>query len=289
MEHNAFARYHPAVCFLYFLAVIGFTAFILHPMYLLSGFLGAVCCCLLLKGRKAGRFLAAMLPLAVLLAAINPLFNTEGSHILFRIFGRPYTLEALCYGGVLAGMFLVMMLWFSCYSTVITGDKFICLLGAAAPALSLLLVMVLRMIPSLARKAGQISQARNAIGMGVSPRDPMGRKLHHGMLVLSTLTDWALEGSVVTADSMAARGYGSGRYTSFRIYPWKRRDSILLAALLLLGGSVICAGGVHAEFTPGFSLSPLTWGYAAYCVLMAIPTVIEIKEALTWRILRSKI
>lgn len=51
---------------------------------------------------------------------------------------------------------------------MLTSDKFTALFGNVIPALSLLLVMVLQMIPALTRKAQQILLARRAIGKGIS-------------------------------------------------------------------------------------------------------------------------
>ena len=66
-----------------------------------------------------------------------------------RSLGGPTPGEALAYGGVIAGVFVVMMLWFGCYNRVMTSDKFMCLFGNWAPSLSLLLVMVFRLVPLL--------------------------------------------------------------------------------------------------------------------------------------------
>jgi energy-coupling factor transport system permease protein len=62
-------------------------------------------------------------------------------------------LEALYYGSAIAAMFVVMLIWFGCYNDVLTSDKFTSLFGNVIPSFSLLLVMVLRMIPNLMRKA----------------------------------------------------------------------------------------------------------------------------------------
>ena len=109
-----------------------------------------------------------LLPMFLILTAINPLFNTYGAHILFSVFGRPYTLEALLYGAAIASVFVVMMLWFGCYNAVMTSDKFTSLFGNLIPALSLLLVMVLRLIPNFIRKTKQIIGARKSIGKGAA-------------------------------------------------------------------------------------------------------------------------
>ena len=286
---DAFSRCHPAVNFLYFVLAIGFGVVIQHPAYLLAAVIGAGVYYLLLTGRKGLRAILLWLPLCLVIALVNPVFNVLGQTVLFYLFGRPYTLEALYYGVVVGGMFLVMMLWFGCYNVVLTSDKFTSLFGSLIPALSLLLVMVLRMIPGFVRKSRQISGARTGIGKGVAGETGKKEKLLGGMTVLSALTDWALEGSVVTADSMRARGYGAAKRTNFQIYAMTVRDWMLLALILLLGAAVLFGGSKTAEFIPALELAPLTWGFGAYCVFLLIPSILHWKEAMVWHILRSKI
>lgn len=289
MKQDAFSRFHPLINFLFFLCAIAFGVVIQHPAYMLAGCTGAALYYISLKREKGIKMLVGMFPLLLLLTCINPLFNTNGTHVLFTVFGRPYTLEALFYGMIIAGMFLVMMLWFGCYNEVLTSDKFTSLFGSLIPSLSLLLVMVLRLIPNFMRKTKQIIGARNCIGKGVNAQNTRKEKINDGMTVLSALTDWALEGSVVTADSMRARGYGTAKRSSFQIYTMTTADWVLLVMIVGLSACVVFAGGTSATFTPELEISPISWGFFAYCIFLLIPTALQIKEAITWRILRSKI
>lgn len=287
MNQDAFSRCHPAVNFLYFVGAIGFGVVLQHPAYMLAGVVGAAIYYLLLKGAKGIKMLLAMIPVFLLIALVNPIFNILGQTELFSLFGRPYTLEALYYGAVVGGIFLVMMLWFGCYNVVLTSDKFTSLFGNLIPALSLLLVMVLRLIPGLMRKAVQISGARRSIGKGIG--SSRKEQVAGGLTVLSALTDWALEGSVVTADSMRARGYGAAKRTNFRIYRMTASDWVLLGLIAVLAAATIFGGDKTAEFIPVLQIAPLTWGFGAYCAYLLVPTALHVKEAITWHILRSRI
>ena len=289
MKRDAFSACHPAVNFLYFVFAIGFGVVIQHPVYLLAALIGAAAYYLLLRGGKGVKTILAILPLCLLIAAVNPLFNTLGETELFPLLGRPYTWEALIYGFVVAGIFLVMMLWFGCYNVVLTSDKFTSLFGNLIPSLSLLLVMVLRLIPNLMRKAVQISTARKCIGKGMGENASRKEKLRGGMTVISALTDWALEGSVVTADSMRSRGYGAAKHTNFRIYRMRAGDWGLLAVMLLLAAATIFGGSKEAVFIPTLEIAPLSWGFFSYCIYLLLPTALHLKEAIIWRILRSGI
>ena len=236
--------------------------------------------------------LLGLLPMFLILTTINPLFNTYGAHILFSVFGRPYTLEALLYGAAIASLFMQMMLWFGCYNAVMTSDKFTSLFGNLIPAMSLLLVMVLRLIPNFIQKTKQIIGTRKSIGKGAAEQSSTKEKLSDGMTVLSSLTDWALEGSVVTGDSMRARGYGTAKRSSFMIYRMKTGDWLLIAAVPILLGLVItaaCLGQMAAAFTPEIQIAPISWGIIPYTAYLLIPIALHTKEAIQWHISRSKI
>ena len=292
MMTDAFSKCHPAVNFLFFAGAIGMTVMIQHPIYLLAGILTGAIYYLLLNGRKGWKMILWMIPLFVLLTAMNPLFNTLGATPLFFLFGRPYTLEALYYGAAVAAVFVTMLLWFGCYNKVLTGDKFTSLFGNLIPSVSLLLVMVFRMVPNLMRKAAQFSGARKSIGKGAGENATTGEKLTDGMTVLGALTTWALEGSIVTGDSMRARGYGAAKRSSFMIYRLGSVDWTLLILLPLFLALVILAAGygqLTAAFTPEINIAPLSWGIVPYTLYLLIPTILHGKESLQWHISRSRI
>lgn len=289
---DAFSKCHPAVNFLFFAGAIGTSVLIQHPMYLLVGILTGATYYLLLNGRKGWKMLLGMAMLFLFLMAINPLFNTFGETPLCYLFGRPYTLEALRYGAVLGGVFVTMLLWFGCYNKVLTSDKFTSLFGNLIPAISLVLVMVFRMVPNLMRKAGQLTGARKSIGKGAGENSTNKEKLNDGMTVLGALTSWALEGSVVTGDSMRSRGYGTAKRSSFMIYRMSITDwtlLIVIPSLLALVIAAACLGQMAATYMPEFYISPPSWGIVPYGIYLLIPIALHTKEAIQWHISRSKI
>ena len=299
MGTDRFSSAHPAVSFGYFMAVILLSVMLLHPVYLLLSLAGAAAYLLALRGRRAVPLLLGMVPLFLVITALspllNPLKNPQGGHVVCMLFGRYITWELLCNGAMLSAMFLAMVLWFLCYSHVMTGDKFTTLFAPLLPALSLLLVMVLRLVPAYGRKAKQIITARQCIGLGGS--GGKGLALRGAMANLSALTAWALEGAIVTADSMRSRGYGAAKRTSFRLYRFSLSDGLLLAlmaALAAVTAGAAAAGYARAEFVPAVYIAGSNTllgaaGLITWAVLLLLPTILHLWEDLTWRILRSKI
>ena len=65
--------------------------------------------------------------------------------------------------------------------------------------------------------------------------------------------------------------------------------TVLLALTLLLAVAVLLFGGFDATFTPALSFAPLTPALIAYGILLLLPVLLHLKEAVLWHILRSKI
>lgn len=215
MPQDSFSRCHPAANFLFFVAVIGLGVTIQHPAYAIAGLIGASVYYLLLKGKKGVSFIGSMAGMMVLITVLNPLINTSGKHTLFLLFDRPYTAEAMAYGAGSGPDFCPDHVCSAATARCSPATSLRLLFGNLIPALSLLLVMVLRLIPAFTRKTKQISAARSAIGKGTENSASRKEQVKSGVSILSSLTDWALEGSIVTADSMRARGYGCVRRTIF--------------------------------------------------------------------------
>ncbi len=294
---NVFSEYNPVINFLFYISAIVFGMFFVHPIFLLISCVLAAAYYMTIRGTKALKLIVGLIPVFVIVSLINPLLNRYGEHVLFMwAGGRPYTLESLYYGMAIGAMFVAITLWFATYNVVMTSDKFMYVFGAMAPSITLVLTMVLRFVPDYIARTKQIAGARNSIGKAGSQEKKRDR-LNNGMTIVSALTSWALEGGIVTSDSMRSRGYGCGKRTSFSIYRFDSRDrSLMLFMILLIAVVLICGvkGGMSATYTPQLSISgvdnPFTvLGLIAYFVLLVIPTFITLREEIVWRILRSRI
>ena len=292
---KAFEWYHPIILFVYFIAMIFITMFTQHPVLLGISFVCAVSFCGMLTGlKKLLKSLAYSIPVLLVIAVTNPLFSHNGETVLFFLNDNPVTLEAILYGLDIAVMIMAVFYWFKCYHAVMTSDKFIYLFGRVIPKLSLLLSMVLNFIPKFKRQYKEIDQSQKALG--IYGAKGYIDKIRSRIRVLSILVTWSLENSVETADSMRARGYGLKGRTSYSIFKWTVRDTVM-AALVFALTAMICflmsLGYAEYWFYPTFkafdrsALAILL--YVGLFVLMMLSTASEIKENIAWRYLRSKI
>lgn len=292
---DAFGQLHPAVTFGFFLSAILLTVIVQNPFWVAASVVAAALLYLSLRGRSAWKVLAAMVVVFGAVSVINPLFNTQGSTVLFTWFGRPYTGEALGFGMQTAGMFVGIMLWFCSYDRIMTSDRFTYLFGGRAPSLTLVLTMVLRFIPDYLRRARQIADARACVGLSVR-QGSLRERVADGSSVLSALTSWALEGAIIQADSMRSRGYGCGPRTQMAIYALGVRDGVVAAlglVLLALALAGVIAGCASAQFVPRVVLPPVSVGgigsWAAFTGLLLLPFFVNMREWIAWRSSISKI
>ncbi len=292
---DIFSSYHPIINFTFFIGAFLFGMILMHPAYQLCSMILAGAYYITIKKSAGVKFILGMLPLFVILAVMNGLFNTLGDTVLFTYLnGRNFTFEALVYGFSMAALFIAIIGWFASYNAVMTSDKFLYLFGKWIPSLSLVLTMVLRFVPSYQKRLTQMGGARKCIGKSMG--DGTNReKIENGMTLVSALTTWALEGGIVTADSMRSRGFGDGKRTSFSLYKWELRDTFLMFLMTVcMSVLVICIvlGGTGAEFIPAISIEMNSFtmiGLLFYIIFLAIPTAMNIWEGIVWRILRSKI
>ena len=284
---NSIRQLHPLCSFAYFAVVIVLLLYCRNPILMLEACVGAVFCLLMLCGVEGLKKWRAMLPMFLMIAVFNPLFNHRGVTKLFTLGGQWVTLEALCYG-VTAGLSLgALILWFACYQEVITSDKFLYLFGKAAPGTALLITMALNLVPRLDHQLHQIQECQEMLYPdSASLKDKVRKSLRH----VSTLLGWSLENTVEQADSMKARGYGIRRRTTFHLFRFESGDAafLVLLSVLTVGCLMGCGLGYgRMEFYPRMDRlfqSPWEMGfYVLFLILMLTPGILEWKEELLWR------
>lgn len=290
-----FETYHPIVLLVFFVAVVSMTMFFMHPVYLLCTLIAAICFQLVLKKERLWKEMKFYVPLFLVMAIVNPLISHNGKRVLFYMNGNAITVEAIFYGIAMAMMIVAVMLWFSSYNDVMTSDKFLYLFGRISPALSLTLSITMRLVPRFTQQLKQIVNAQKSLGMDYSTGS-LRHRLSCIVRILSVLITWALDNAIDTADSMKARGYGIKKRSTFSIFTFERKDTrllVVLVVLIVLNGIAVVSGATVFYFYPTFSRVSFEWGqllfYSSYLLLVMMPIIIEVLEALKWHKYKSKI
>ena len=285
-----FGTYHPIINFTYFCLVISFSMIFLHPILMLISFTAAFVYSVYLNGKGAVKFnLAFVIPMMIVAALVNPLFNHSGMTILYYFRDNPITMESIAYGLATGFMFGSVIIWFSCYNAVITSDKFIYIFGKIIPAMSLVFAMVLRFIPKFKAQIKIVSNGQKCIGRDIT-NGTLTQRISHGIKIVSIMITWALENGIDTADSMRARGYGLPGRTSFSIFRFDSRDKIAGIVESVIVAFVVFAavtGENTIQFFPYIKMSDLSvtgvTGYIAYLLFCFGPLIIDFVDQLKWR------
>ena len=309
MKHHAFLACHPAVNLLYFVLVLTFSMFFLHPLCLAVSLCAALWCAAQLNGGTAVRRPALWLaPTALLAALVNLAFNHQGATILAYLpSGNPLTLESIAYGFAvssiaswLGGGISKFFSWLlgginTVLSKLVEASRiFWDLLDAIWDFLmgfkDSLLSLFSAWFPWI---PAEVTAARR--GMGLYAEKGRLQKLKSAVTVFSVMVTWSLENAVETADSMKSRGYGLRGRTSFSIFRFDERDRMLTLWLCISGGYVIAgwiAGGLYWQYYPmllGAPVRPITVSFqAVYLLLCLTPVLLQRKEARTWSSIASK-
>ncbi len=284
-----FENLHPLCILIYFVSAIGLTLACFNPYIELTSCAAAASFLLLISEKKRLKSLLIFLvPMCILITIINPVFNHRGVTNLFILFGQWITLEALLYGLCAALSLASLVLWFGCYSVVMTSDKFMYLVGRVAPATSLLITMTFQEITKLKKQLNDIRDAQKLFekDKGKKVRTKLVSAVRH----TSTLTGWSLENAVEQADSMKARGYGIRRRTSFHLFKFESRDAFFLS--LVSAAAAICVflrifGYGSMDFYP--RMRNLSDGagniliFVLFSVLLFLPVILEGREYFKWR------
>ena len=242
------ARASIAACYVASLCAIAI--FFDHPAVLgaaLAAVVGAGC-----AAGVAGELAKAArlaIPLALLVAVVNPLVSAEGLTVLVSgpvvpVLGRvDITLEALAYGGVTALRVFVVITAFALYSAAVDPDEVLRLFRRLSFRSALTASLATRLVPVLGRDASALSEAYRlrAAAPVTSGRLAGARR---AAVVARALAAGALERSVEVATSLEVRGFAAPRRrrrVSRGHEPWSRHDlafaagALAVAALCILG------------------------------------------------------
>lgn len=290
----SFKACHPCVNFVYFVAVIGLSMFLNHPLCLsISIVLGLVNLWLLKGKRGAIRSFFITLPVMLISAIINPLVSHEGATVLTYLpGGNPLTLESIAFGFAAAVMLGSVILWFSSFNEIMTSDKLMHLFGKIMPTFALIFAMILRFVPRASQQFKLIVKSQQCFENDLLKKNFKVR-IKRGTKAVSALMTWMLENSVETANSMKSRGFGTNQRTAFSNLKLTKRDVFLLICEFASGIYIIIGyliGGLKCSYYPKISIAqPSMFSlsiFFVYIMLCLIPIFVELWGCYKWKFLK---
>ncbi len=286
-------RFNPAPIALYFVCVSLVVMLRFDPVLASLSLIGGVLTfSIICRGREktAARHVATLL-VFLASAAVNPIVSHNGESVLLVINNAPITLEAILYGVVAAGGISAVLYWFYTFSSIMTSERLLYIFSVLSARAALVLSMTLRYVPMMLRQRKRISDAQRVLG--AYKDDSLFTSFRASVSNLSALLTWSLENGIISADSMAARGYGTSRRSRVSPFGFKASDFVFLGVTLLLSAvCLLCLGKTYFVFYPAVTVPKIgvraAVGYCAYAALVLMPIAVEVKEMLKWKYYASK-
>lgn len=291
-----FERCHPAVNFIYFVAVIFGTVTFQHPIFLAISCFCAAAYCAKRNGWKGLAFSISLLIFVAAYALYYAAFHHFGVTNLGTIFtGNRITLESLVYGLVIGICVAGVMIWFSCVYSVFSSDKVVYLFGRVSPRLSLFLAITLRMVPRVKGEARKINRAQQGIGRGVTQGNVF-RRMKNAIRIFSMLISWLIEALGTASDSMRSRGSLLRGRRAFSIYRFDNRDRAYVIGVffcLTVTLMSLLLDQVYMQYDPRLVFPKITGMsyvfYAGYAALCLMPLGLEVWTEYRFKKARKKL
>lgn len=228
-----FKESHPIVLFSYFLSIIVLS--IIQRNYYIIALITILAILVDYFYNKDIFFkdLKYFIILVLIVMVTNPIFVTEGQDIIYQNSFIIITKQALIYGLVFGALLGSMLLWFKIMKKCITDSHIVYLFGSILPTLGLVISMSFNIINKLKIQYHKIKEANYHIASK--------SKFAYYRNVVIILVTYAFESSIDMMNSMAARGYGKAKRTSFHLYSIKKDDILKLCIILVL--TIICFWG----------------------------------------------
>ena len=272
--------WHPGIILTYVIVIVVVACTMPHILLL------SIClvsgCILLVQadGPRGLRTGGAALVLGCAVMVLAPFFDTAGDQVLFSYFGRVYTLEALLRGMQTGLLVAVMLVWFSYLFRIVDSDGILQVCGRVAPRIGMVTSLVVQMVPRLTRRAARVRSARVGARLAL-PDSGFGAKAREAGAVFSTVAADSLERSIVCADAMESRGYGTGTRTNAALasFSMEERAFIICAVVLFVAFSMIAAMSTMNGSRHLSAMVPVVYGLFAL-----LPVLFNAAEGIRWRI-----
>lgn len=283
---DRFSKFHPIFHFLYFIGMFALIVSVYNPFFVLPSLVGALLYEVKIRGKEALSSLKFSVVMILVIGLFNMLFAHYGITVLFTIGDTEFTLEALFYGINQGFVVAAMVLWFGIFGRVVDSEKVIYAFRFA-PKTALLFSMVLGFIPRFTKKLADIETAALALDGGKKPKNKLKAALNN----LSALVTYSLESSIITADSMTARGYNP-KTVRYSRYKFKLADGVLIALSAVCLFYVIFAKAsdmITFVFDPRiYSKTFDISAFLLFLLLSFLPLITDLTEEFLWKISYAK-
>lgn len=228
-------KLHPFTIVFFIFGVFLLSLVFTHPLYLIG--LMLVTLILIIDSGNLDQWKGYMkisFMLVIMIIIVNAIFVNAGATVLYNgprlpVIGKVrITLEALAYGAGMGLRLLVIMSVFCFYTYTVQPDKFMKLFSRFGNKSVFVIALSMRLFPLMIDDYRRITEVQRCRGVKMDNNKLIGR-IKNLLPITSVLLLSSLERSFQQAESMYAKGYGSGRRSTYRKEIWRLRDYLILA------------------------------------------------------------
>jgi energy-coupling factor transport system permease protein len=227
--------------------------------------------------RRIRALLVAVLLIGIFATLLNFVSAHLGATVLFTLpaqipaLGGPYTLEAMVFGAVGGITIAAAILSAAPFSLLLDSHEVMDALPAPLSRTGIAIAASLNLVPAVATSFTQVTDAQRLRGW--KPRGPRS-----WMEVLVPVVLTSVEGSIQLAESMEARGFGSGARTTLASHALRTSDWMVVTAsgAALATFAVAHVIGWAADWFPypTLTLPTLHPVLFAACLLLLTPVLV---------------
>jgi energy-coupling factor transport system permease protein len=205
--------------------------------------------------RQVRRAALIGLPIAIVIALVNPLVSQNGTTVVFRfgqLFGHrlDVTTEAILFGLVAGLRVVVLIAAFGLFNAVVDPDELMRAVRRFSYRSALTASLATRLVPVLVRDATRMNEAARC----------RAKPAPRSMVARAALAS-ALDRAVDVAAALELRGYGSAARPARFKRPWSRHDLRVTAAavalaLVVVGMRALGVGEFEPYPSPTMSAAP---------------------------------
>lgn len=298
-KNNLIHKLHPFTIVAFVTVILMMSLIFSNPLYLAVLFV-AVGTVIIAAGnlKEWLLYLKFTVLMIVLLMLVNVVFVHEGQTTLLVVPHIPVlgtvsiTLEALAYAAGMGIRLLVIISVFCLYTYAVNPDKVLKLFSQWGNRSVIMITLSTRLFPLLVKDYLRIIEVQRCRGVKFAHAG-LWQKAKIILPVISVLLLSSLERAMQLAESMYARGYGSGSRTYYTRDLWRPRDYCILIALLLsliTGSMAIWKGWAQYSYYPVLTAINIKEIYIAGLILffLLLPAILDWGWK-KWPLLKSKI
>lgn len=298
-KDNLIHKLHPFTIVAFVGVVFTLSLVFSHPVYLLGLFM-AVGLVIIAAGhfREWEVYLKFTVFMIVIIIIVNVIFVHVGETVILAgprvpVLGEiRITLEALAFGAGMGVRLLVIISAFCLYTYAVHPDKVLKLFSKWGNKSVIIITLATRLFPLMVADYSRIIEVQRCRGLKLDTGRRWER-VKNLLPVVSVLLISCLERSMQLAESMHARGYGSGNRTYYTRELWRPRDYLVLTAVFIsfiAGVWAAFQGWSNYNYYPRLpAINPREIKMASIITFSLITPVILNWGWKKWPLLRSKI